>query len=74
MLLEAASALLLVFQRPEGLPLATTLIGLVLVTVVRLSTGLLQVPRHTTLDSCFDQRAWSPCGTLVLWMTARAIY
>jgi len=73
MLVEAATTLLLVFRRPEGLPLATTLIGLVLVTVVRLSTGLLQVPRHTVFSG-FDQRVWSALGALVLWISARAIY
>jgi hypothetical protein len=68
-------------------PLAATLIGLSFVAVVRLSTALLQVPRHTTLGSGFDRRAWSELGlsnwvrtiawsargVLVLWMTARAI-
>jgi hypothetical protein len=87
MLVEAATALLLVFRRPEGVPLAATLIGLALVAVVWLSTALLQVPRHKTLGSGFDWRAWdrlvlsnwvrtiawSARGVLVLWMTARAI-
>jgi hypothetical protein len=87
MLVEASTTLLLVFRRPEGIPLAATLIGLALVAVVWLSTGLLQVPRHTTLGSGFDQTtwsglvlsnwvrtvAWSARGVLVLWMTARAI-
>lgn len=58
MLVEAATALLLVFQRPENLPLATTLIGLVIVVVALLSTELSQVPRHT-IFSGRDQRAWS---------------
>ncbi len=87
MLIEAATALLLVFRRPEGVSLAATLIGLALVAVVWLSTALLQVPRHTALGSGFDQRAWSwlvlsnwvrtvawsARGVLVLWMAARAI-
>ncbi|CAA9432232.1 MAG: hypothetical protein-transmembrane region and signal peptide prediction [uncultured Rubrobacteraceae bacterium] len=87
MLVEAATALLLVFRRPEGVPLAATLIGLALVAVVWLSTALLQVPRHTTLGSGFDRRAWgglvlsnwvrtvawSARGGLVLWMAARAV-
>jgi hypothetical protein len=58
MLVEAA-ALLLVFRRPEGVPLAVALMGLALVAFVWLSTALLQVPRHTTLGSGFDRRAWS---------------
>jgi len=87
MLVEAASALLLVFRRPEGVPLAATLIGLALVAVLWLSTALLQVPRHTALGSGFDRRtwsrlvlsnwvrtvAWSARGLLVLWMAAHAI-
>ncbi len=87
MIIEAATALLLVFSRPEGVSLATALIGLALVAVVWLSTALLQVPRHTTLGSGFDRRAWSGLvlsnwvrtvawsarGVLVLWMAARAI-
>jgi len=87
MLIEAATALLLVFRRPEGVSLAATLIGLALVAVVWLSTALLQVPRHTTLGSGFDRRAWSGLvlsnwvrtvawsarGMLVLWMVARVI-
>ena len=87
MLVEASTALLLVFQRPEGVPLEAALIGLALVVAVWLSTALLQVPRHTTLGSGFDRRAWSGLvlsnwvrtvawsarGGLVLWMAARAI-
>ena len=87
MLAEAATALLLVFRRPEGVPLAAALAGLALVVVVWLSTALLQVPRHTTLRSGFDRRAWSGLvlsnwvrtvawsarGGLVLWMAARVI-
>lgn len=87
MLVEASTALLLVFQLPEGVPLAAALIGLALVVAVWLSTALLQVPRHTTLGSGFDRRAWSGLvlsnwvrtvawsarGGLVLWMAARAI-
>jgi hypothetical protein len=67
--------------------LAAALIDLSLVAVVWLSTALWQVPRHKTLGSGFDRRAWSELllsnwvrtvaygtrGVLVLWMTARAI-
>jgi len=87
MLVEATTALLLAFRRPESVSLAAALIGLSLVAVVWLSTALLQVPRHRTLGSGFDRRAWSVLvlsnwvrivawsarGVLVLWMTARAI-
>jgi hypothetical protein len=87
MLVEAATALLLVFWRPDGVSLAAALIGLSLLAVVWLSTALLQVPRHTALGSGFDRRAWSGLvlsnwvrtvawsarGVLVLWMATRAI-
>ena len=87
MLIEAATALLLVFRRPEDIPLAAALVGLALVGVVWLSTALLQVPRHSTLGSGFDHAAWSGLvltnwvrtvtwstrGLLVLWMTTRLI-
>ena len=87
MLIEAATALLLVFRRPEDIPLAAALVGLTLVGVVWLSTALLQVPRHSTLGSGFDHAAWSGLvltnwvrtvtwsarGLLVLWMTTRLI-
>ena len=87
MLVEAATALLLVLHRPEGVPLATALIGLALVVIMWLSTALLQVPRYTILASGFDRRAWSSLvlsnwirtlawsarGGLVLWMAARAM-
>ena len=48
MLIEAATALLLVFRRPEDIPLAAALVGLALVGVVWLSIALLQVPHHST--------------------------
>jgi hypothetical protein len=87
MLVEAATALLLVIRRPDTVPMAAPLIGLALVVIVWLSTALLQVPRHTTLGSGFDRRAWSRLvlsnwvrtlawsarGVLVLWMAARAV-
>ena len=84
MLLEAATALLLVFRRPEGVPLPLAILGLVLVAAIWLSTALLQVPRHTALGSGFDAPqwrglvatnwirtvAWSARGVVVLWMVA----
>ena len=56
-LVEAATALLLVFRRPEGVPLAAALPGLALVAVIWLSTSLLHIPRHTPLGTGFDRRA-----------------
>ena len=87
MLLEAATALVLVFRRPEGIPPWAALAGLGLVALVWASTVLLQVPRHTALGSGFDREAWSGLvltnwvrtaawtarGALVLWMVARLV-
>ena len=86
MLVEAGTALLLVFLRPEGVSLPLALLGLALVAVIWLSTALLQVPRHTSLGSGFDRShwralvgtnwirtaAWSARGLVVLWMAAVA--
>ncbi|MDP9425766.1 MAG: hypothetical protein M3P37_06925 [Actinomycetota bacterium] len=86
MLLEAGTALLLVFLRPEGVPLYLAIVGLALVAVIWLSTALLQVPRHTALGAGFDRSAWrglvgtnwirtaawSARGLIVLWMAALA--
>ena len=88
MLLEAGTALLLVFRRPEGIPLSLALLGLALVAAIWLSTALLQVPRHTALGSGFDRSAWSGLvgtnwirtaawsarGLVVLWMAALALF
>ncbi|MDP8952066.1 MAG: hypothetical protein M3N18_07490 [Actinomycetota bacterium] len=87
MLLEAATAILLVFYRPEGVPFVAALAGLALVALIWLSTALLQAPRHGALGRGFDEGtvsglilsnwirtiAWSVRGLLVLWMTARTI-
>lgn len=87
MLLEAGTAFLLVFTRPEGVPLSLVIVGLALVAAIWLSTVLLQVPRHTALGSGFDRSqwqglvgtnwirtaAWSARGLVVLWMLALAL-
>lgn len=84
MLLEASTAALLLFIRPESVPASFPWIGAVLLAVVWLSTALLQVPRHTTLGLGFDAdahsflvisnwirtTAWSLRGLVVLWMVA----
>ena len=87
MLLEASTAVLLLFVRPESVPATLAWIGAVLLAVVWLSTALLQVPRHTALGFGFDAEAhrflvlsnwtrtiaWSLRGLIVLWMTARTM-
>ena len=53
MLVQGATALLLFFHHPKGVPPAA-LAGLALVAVIWLSTALLQGPRHTTLGFGLD--------------------
>jgi len=85
MLLEAASALLLLEFRPATIPAAWAWAGIVLLGIVWLSTALLQVPRHRSLERGFDGGvhralvatnwirtiAWSARSVLALAMTAR---
>ncbi len=85
MLLEVATAVVLVFYRPEGVPLVAVLAGLALVTLIWLSSALLQAPRHGALGRGFDEKtwtglvlsnwihtgAWSARDLLVLWMATR---
>lgn len=85
MLLEAATAVALLFGRPTNVPAVAVWAGFTLLAIVWLSTTLLQVPRHTTLGNGFDTAehkflvasnwlrtaCWSARGLLVLWMIAQ---
>ncbi len=87
MLLEASTAVLLLFVRPESVPAALAWVGATLLAVVWLSTALLQVPRHTRLGFGFDAGAheflvnsswvrtvaWSLRAFVVLWMISRTM-
>ncbi len=87
MLLEAATAALLIPLRPDGVPLSYALLGAALLAGVWLSTALLQVPRHTALGRGFDRSEhrrlvatnwlrtalWSLRGLLVLAMLHAAL-
>lgn len=87
MLTEAATAVLLVFFRPAGVPEYLVWTGLMLLAVVWASTAVLQVPRHRALGRGFDKAAWrtlvlsnwvrtaawSLRGMLVLLMAARTL-
>jgi hypothetical protein len=82
MLLEAATALLLVPLAPEAVPEGLRWLSLALLAVVWISTAGLQVPRHRELSGGFDAGsharlvatnwirtvAWSLRGALVLAM------
>jgi hypothetical protein len=79
---ELAAAILLVYQRPPGVPGWQPWAGLALLAVVWLSTAFLQVPRHRRLAAGYDPAvhaglvatnwvrtvAWSLRGALALAM------
>ena len=83
MLIELATAVLLIRFRPTSVAEWSVWTGLALLGVSWLSTALIQVPCHELLSRVFDpvvhQRlvstnwlrtiAWSLHGGLVLWMT-----
>ena len=85
MVLELVTAVWLVVDRPEALPLWSVIAGVVLVGVIWASTAFVQVPLHNALGGAFDgdaharlvatnwirTLAWTARGGLVLWMTAR---
>lgn len=54
MLIEAATALLLIWVRPATLPLTTAFVGLALVGLIWGSTFTLQVPLHARLSVGFE--------------------
>ena len=83
MLIEATAAVLLFWLRPSVIPTWQVWLGVTLLAVVWVSTGLLQVPCHNLLSKGFNVAvherlvatnwvrtvAWSSRGLLVLWMT-----
>lgn len=81
-LLTLLSAVLLLFFRPAGVPVAAAITGLVLFVVIVGSTILFQAPQHSRLQRGFDREsyeyllktnwirtaAWSLYSLLGLWM------
>ncbi len=57
MLVEAATAVLLVVSRPAFVPVWIAWVGLALVILIWISTAVLQVPDHATLADGFDPAA-----------------
>jgi uncharacterized membrane protein len=57
MLVEAATAVWLVLDRPAVVPRAPAWLGLALLAVIWLATAFLAVPRHEALRHGFDARA-----------------
>ncbi len=82
MLIEAFSAVLLVWYLPNGVNYVPVIVGIVLVLVIWASTALVQVPCHGKLNHGFDKQthrrlvrsnwirtiAWTIRGVLVGWM------
>ena len=54
MLVEAATALLLFWFRPTGVPIGLVWAGVILLAIIWLSTVFLQVPCHETLSKGFE--------------------
>ena len=87
MLIELATAVLLIFYPVAGVDKSLVYIGLGLVVVIWLSTALLQVPCHDKLVKGFDQAAyrwlvdsnwirtiaWSARGAIVTMMLVRIL-
>lgn len=87
MLIEAATAALLLWRRPADIPAWAVWGGAALLAAIWISTATLQVPRHTRLGLGFDAAAhralvlsnwlrtvlWTARGALVLWMAGRLI-
>ena len=85
MVVELVTAVWLVLDRPEALPVWAFVLGAALVGVIWASTAFVQVPIHSALGGAFDAdaharlvatnwirtAAWTARGGLVLWMTAR---
>ena len=85
MVLELATAVWLVIDRPEALPVWSVVLGAALVGAIWASTAFVQVPLHAALGGSFDgdaharlvatnwlrTAAWTARSGLVLWMAAR---
>lgn len=85
MLIEGLTAVLLLWQSPQGITPISLWVGLALLAIIWLSTWLVQVPQHNRLIQGFDQHVhrtlvlsnwirtlgWSARGVLFLFMMAR---
>ena len=87
MVLELATAVWLVLDRPPAFPMWAVLAGLVAVGLIWAATALFSVPAHNALGATFDADAhtrlvgtnwirtvlWTARAGLVLWFTALAL-
>ena len=82
MIFELVSSVILIFQTPKGVPNWTIVVSIILLSVIWISTLILQVPYHERLGSGFDKEihdllvktnwirtvCWSLRGIFVLLM------
>jgi len=87
MLIELATGILLLWIRPTGVSMIEALGGVGLLSVVWISTQLIQIPCHDRLSRQFDPLihrrlvstnwlrtvAWSLRGLLALWMVLMSL-
>lgn len=87
MAMEALTALLLLWQSPDGVARKYLWIGLALLAMIWASTWLFQIPQHNRLRQGFDPHAhrvlirsnwirtigWSVRSVLMLWMLAHRL-
>jgi uncharacterized membrane protein len=85
MLVEFASALLLLWFPPTRVPNIALWVGVILIGIIWICTYTIQVPQHTQLMDGFNETvqrqlvvgnwlrtiAWSLRGLLVTWMVSR---
>ena len=85
MLVEASTALLLIWIRPEGVAIWAAIVGATLLVLIWASTFFWQVPTHAKLEDSFNERAhswlvrsnwvrtvgWSARGLLVCGMISQ---
>jgi hypothetical protein len=85
-LVTLATSVLLIFARPQQIPLWAVLLRLAFFAVIVVSTAFFQAPQHQVLSGHFDPDAyafllntnriraavWSAYGILDLWMTWQA--
>jgi len=57
MLLEACTAAVLLYARPEGVSFGVALLNFILLLAIWISTAALQVPAHQKLSKDFDAQA-----------------
>ena len=87
MLIELATAILLVWRTPVGTPVWAMPVGLAAVVILWAVTFFVSVPQHTILERGFDARAhrvlvdtnwirtalWTARGGLMVWVVGRLL-